>query len=442
MHIARAENGDLVALKSTPEAYLVFNLNLETERATPHPVTRHLRHYDPYLTAGRPLSDGSLWLCGPDRTLAYYDAAEDTLIDFSAALKKRLPNVNDVLFPFIDNTGTVWVMTRLGLLRVSLPEQAFDQYLSEPLGACNGFCSFRGMAESPDGDLFAAYYHGIARINPGRQKVTALFSPDDYRLPLPSDLHADEHGLWLNHGQLMNPETEVIRAVPGARNTFQEEGLFAKGKEGPLWWVLEHELFYLDSFNGQLRWEKVLELPKKGEYVTEAIQVGRWSGAVFISNNGQLLHYKPDTQQQKWYSPGIKGFAVAHIFAIEETAPGLLWLATDAGLLSLQLESGAVKRFTTADGLANNYVCGMLSEGDSALWLSTNHGLSRFRIADESFMSFFEEDGLSHNEFNRKSYFKAKDGRMYFGGLQGITAFYPEELLLSQQQRNETAGLS
>jgi len=441
MHIARAENGDLVALKSTPEAYLVFNLNLETERATPHPVTRHLRHYDPYLTAARPLSDGSLWLCGPDRTLAYYDAAEDTLIDFSAALKKRLPNVNDVLFPFIDNTGTVWVMTRLGLLRVSLPEQAFDQYLSEPLGACNGFCSFRGMAESPDGDLFAAYYHGIARINPGRQKVTALFSPDDYRLPLPSDLHADEHGLWLNHGQLMNPETEVVRAVPGARNTFQEEGLFAKGKEGPLWWVFEHELFYLDSFNGQLRWEKVLELPKKGEYVTEAIQVGRWSGAVFISNNGQLLHYKPDTQQQKWYSPGNKDFAVAHIFAIEETAPGLLWLATDAGLLSLQLESGAVKRFTTADGLSNNYVCGMLSEGDSALWLSTNHGLSRFRIADESFMSFFEEDGLSHNEFNRKSYFKAKDGRMYFGGLQGITAFYPEELLLSQQQRNETAGV-
>jgi signal transduction histidine kinase/DNA-binding response OmpR family regulator len=439
LHIDWAENGDLVFLKSTPEAYLIFNLNLETEMAVPHPVTRHLRHYDPYLTAARPLSDGSLWLCGPDRTLAYYDAAADTLIDFSAALKKRLPNVNDVLYPFIDNTGTVWVMTRLGLLRVSLPEQAFDQYLSEPLGACDGFCSFRGMAESPDGDLFAAYYHGIARINPGRQKVATLFSPDDYRLPLPSDLHADEHGLWLNNGHLMDPETGAVLVISGAKNVLHEEGLFAKGKEGPLWWVFEHELFYLDSSNGQLRWEKALELPQKGEYVTEAIQVGRWSGAVFISHNGQLLHYRPDTQQQKWYSPGNKGFSVNHIFAIEETAPGQLWLATDVGLLSLQLESGAIKRFTTEDGLSNNYVCGMLSEGDSALWLSTNHGLSRFGIADQSFMSFFEEDGLSHNEFNRKSYFKAKDGRMYFGGLQGITAFYPEELLHNQQQRNEMA---
>ena len=441
LHIARAENGDLVVLKSTPEAYLVFNLNLETDRATPHPVTRHLRHYDPYLTATRPLSDGSLWLCGPDRTLAYYDAAEDTLIDFSAALKKRLPNVNDVLYPFIDNTGTVWVMTRLGLLRVSLPERAFDQYLSEPLGACDGYCSFRGMAESPQGDLFTAYYHGIARINPGQQKVAAFFSPDDYRLPLPSDLYADEHGLWLNNGHLMDPETGVVHAVPGARNTLQEEGLFAEGKEGPLWWVFEHELFHLDSFNGRLRWEKVLELPKKGGYVTEAIQVGQRSGEVFISHNGRLLHYKPDTQEKKWYGLGNKDFSVTHIFAVEETERGLLWLATDVGLLSLQLESGAIKRFTTEDGLSNNYVCGMLFEGDSALWLSTNHGLSRFRMADQSFLSFFEEDGLSHNEFNRKSYFKAKDGRMYFGGLQGITAFYPEELLLSQQRRNETAGV-
>ena len=184
-----------------------------------------------------------------------------------------------------------------------------------------------------------------------------------------------------------------------------------------------------------------MELPQKGSYVTEAIQVGQRSGEVFISHNGRLLHYKPDAQEKKWYSPGNKGFSVTHILAIEETAPGLLWLATDVGLLSLQLESGAVKRFTTEEGLSNNYVCGMLSEGDSALWLSTNHGLSRFRMADQSFLSFFEEDGLSHNEFNRKSYFKAKDGRLYFGGLQGITAFHPEELLLSRQRRNETAGV-
>jgi hypothetical protein len=252
IHVARAENGDLVVLKSTPEAYLVFNLNLETEIAVPHPVTRHLRRYRPYLSATKPLSDGSLWLCGPDRALAYYDAAEDTLFDFRTTLKELLPNVNDILYPYIDNTGTVWVATRLGLLRVSLPEQAFDQYLSEPLTACDGYCSFRGMDESPQGDLFAAYYHGIARINPEQQKVAALFFPDDYRIPLPSDLHADEHGLWLNNGQLMNPETGTIRAVPGARNTLHEEGLFAKGKEGLLWWVLEHELFYLDSSNGQL----------------------------------------------------------------------------------------------------------------------------------------------------------------------------------------------
>ncbi|MCB0549773.1 MAG: response regulator, partial [Phaeodactylibacter sp.] len=250
----------------------------------------------------------------------------------------------------------------------------------------------------------------------------------------------DEHGLWLNNGRLMNPETGTVRTIPGAKAAmWGEEGLFAKGKEGPLWWIVDHELFYLDATTGALKWEKVLEMPQKGGYLTEAIQVGQQRGDLFISYDGRLLHYEPDTRKQSWYSPGNQDFSVAHILAIEETRPGLLWLATDVGLLSLQLGSGETRRYTTEDGLSNNYVCGMLAEGDSALWLSSNHGLSRFHIDSESFLNFFEQDGLSHNEFNRKSYFKASDGRMYFGGLQGINAFYPDELLSSQRRRNEAA---
>ncbi len=39
-----------------------------------------------------------------------------------------------------------------------------------------------------------------------------------------------------------------------------------------------------------------------------------------------------------------------------------------------------------------------------------------------------EEDGIRYNEFNRTSHFSASDGRLFFGGLDGVTIFHPDAL--------------
>lgn len=106
---------------------------------------------------------------------------------------------------------------------------------------------------------------------------------------------------------------------------------------------------------------------------------------------------------------------------LEQDIEGFIWVIND-----FKLHRFDGQKFSVHDGLPDNFVCGLLSEADSCLWLSTNKGLSRFHIQNRSFINFFKEDGISHNEFNRHSYFKARDGRMYFGGLRGITAFYPD----------------
>jgi two-component sensor histidine kinase len=43
--------------------------------------------------------------------------------------------------------------------------------------------------------------------------------------------------------------------------------------------------------------------------------------------------------------------------------------------------------------------------------------------------NFRTNDGIIYNEFDRASSFKGPDGRMYFGTINGLTAFYPEEVL-------------
>ncbi len=38
------------------------------------------------------------------------------------------------------------------------------------------------------------------------------------------------------------------------------------------------------------------------------------------------------------------------------------------------------------------------------------------------------EDRLQGNEFNSNAYFKASDGEIFFGGVNGLTRFYPSKI--------------
>lgn len=108
------------------------------------------------------------------------------------------------------------------------------------------------------------------------------------------------------------------------------------------------------------------------------------------------------------------------------------WLGTKGGGLErLDKHNGTFKHYSNVEGLPNNVVYAILPDSKGNLWLSTNCGLSKFDPKQGVFQNFFSVDGLQDNEFNTLSYNRAPDGRMYFGGVNGITAFYPEDISAS-----------
>lgn len=112
--------------------------------------------------------------------------------------------------------------------------------------------------------------------------------------------------------------------------------------------------------------------------------------------------------------------------------PGILWIGTNGGGLNrMDKTTGKFKHYTQNDGLPNHVVYGILPDSTGALWLSTNNGLSKFDPKAETFQNYFSVDGLQDNEFNTLSYAQNDQGRLFFGGVNGITAFYPWELSAS-----------
>ena len=105
-----------------------------------------------------------------------------------------------------------------------------------------------------------------------------------------------------------------------------------------------------------------------------------------------------------------------------------MWVGTfGAGLNKYNPENNTFKSYREEDGLPNNVVYGILEDNDGFLWLSTNKGISRFDPGTEQFRNYDVSDGLQSNEFN-SSYCKTTEGEMFFGGINGLNSFFPEDI--------------
>ncbi len=113
-----------------------------------------------------------------------------------------------------------------------------------------------------------------------------------------------------------------------------------------------------------------------------------------------------------------------------------LWIGTKGGGLNkLNKKTGEFEHFTTKDGLPNNVVYGILSDEEQNLWLSTNKGLSKFNPAQNTFKNYRKADGLQEDEFNTNAHWKnEKTGELFFGGINGITAFHPKDIQSNEKK--------
>lgn len=156
--------------------------------------------------------------------------------------------------------------------------------------------------------------------------------------------------------------------------------------------------------------------------------VGTPHGLLEARENGNALQYK--LHRSKPADKASLNSNYVHAVLDDPRQPGrYIWVGTRGGGLNrIDKQSGECRHFTTAEGLPNNVVYGLLTDDQGHLWMSTNRGLSRFDLEHFAAQNFFSVDGLQDNEFNTLSFARLSDGRMLFGGVNGITMFNPAAL--------------
>lgn len=116
-----------------------------------------------------------------------------------------------------------------------------------------------------------------------------------------------------------------------------------------------------------------------------------------------------------------------------EDRQGRIWIATEGGGLIRFLENE--KRFidyNKSTGFPSNNIFGLFEDNSDNLWMSSTDGIIRFTPETGAISVFTAEDGLQSKQFVAGSFFQNNlTGKIYFGGDQGITHFYPDSIRLS-----------
>lgn len=351
-----------------------------------------------------------------------------------------------------DEAGIIWVSTfRGGVNYFSKHLSKFHHYEQLPNEKNSlSFNSVIALEESSKGEIWIGTDGGgLDRLNPNTGEFEHFKSTDDPRTistNVPISLLEDSDGyLWAGTYaggvNRFNPVTnQFTRFVPDPNNPNSINSL-------NVWDILEdhQQKLWFALLDGGLA-----SFDKDSESFTHYVAAGNKGS---LSSNLVITLFE-DSKRNFWvgtedaglnlFDRNAKTFKVFrndpsdinsllndNIRTLHEDRNGKLWIGTAEGMNEMDLQTMEIKPSQVNFLLPNLVINGILEDKKGNLWISTNQGLSKYNPETAEIQNFTIADGLQGNEFNYTASLKARDGRMYFGGIHGLNDFHPDEVRLS-----------
>ncbi|MCC6463069.1 MAG: response regulator [Saprospiraceae bacterium] len=413
-----------------------------------HRILRAL-HFNPFSR--------NLWVFGK-KFLSIVHPEKGPLLNFF----EQHPELNqDASFGFRalanDAAGRVWLGGDFGVYKIKIRESRFKRYLY-------------GVSDYPSPATVSSRV--IAKIS-----CRSIFQRDNFLF-----VSTERDGVQIFDLRSPGPPKPVktVQVIPPP--DLNKSYALIEDRENNLW-IGEHRLHCYDPASGRLR---VIKNEQTKEDLTviwalyedgnRNIWLGRGTGLQFLDRakdvvapfeqyNGfdelsraRITYIGEDREGVVWvcantglYTLDIKkGIAARYwpggssgyylpqdkIQHIYQDSAGIYWLGTaGGGLVRWDKAGGRFRQFTRVDGLPNNNIYAVYEDKRQHLWMSSDYGIIQFDKLTFQSKTYLPQDGTTHIEFNRCSHFQSTDGRIWFGGLNGVTAFQPDDFYETSANR-------
>jgi len=374
-----------------------------------------------------PDADLNIWIGTEGSGLKKFDRKEEDIIktDFQySPIDLDNCNVHSIAQ---DVQGNIWVgVSQKGLLIIPKSTYGFEYLkLSESQIAMseNRACA-TSITRDHDGDLWVGTDGGgLFRIS--KTGIITRYTKENTPLPNNSilTLVSDKRGtLWIS--TYMGGITTYNHSS-GFRSYSNE---LALQKVNSSLYDSENDKLYFGTLGHGIKVLSIAEnrvesFPNSINSVWINSLLFDTSGTLWVGRTNGMRCYNIKTGEEKNISLAEK-IGDSPVYSFLEDRDGSIWIGTAEGMVHYDKEIENIAFFSKKNGLSSNQIFAIQQDLKGVLWVSTGNGLSRFDPKKLDSKNFYAYDGLQDNEFRRGATFKDKDGKMFFGGINGVTSFY------------------
>ena len=357
---------------------------------------------------------------------------------------------------FEDATGELWIGTDInGINKIDRAATRFKKYTQEP-GNPNSMSSSitRAFWESPDGSLWIGTNAGLNKLDRKNGNFSHFLHDPSNRAGFNDEfvraLYQDPEGiLWVGTALGLNrfdPVSEKSKRIyinpdnPGSQENFINYGIV----ESP---VLPGELWIATSRAGLCRFNKTsgkikryLHDPNDPGSLNDPLNFVRSvnvskkdPGILWVTGMNGFMRFDIRTEKFTGYSndpDDPASLSGNNVLSVYEEPSGNLWVVTyGSGLNYFDVEQEKFTIYTTQNSeLPSNSLYGIVPDDNGYLWMSHNRGLCKFDPRTMHFRNYTVKDGLQSDEFNGGAFYRSPAGELFFGGISGFNAFFPESI--------------
>lgn len=342
-------------------------------------------------------NDGAIW-AGTDGGLLRLTGDHFSRIDDTALIPAM--NVHSI---YRDSIGRLWA----GGSRLIVTDGKTSKVY--PLGAESSQNQVKSILQTSDGTLWVGTVSGLNRMPPGKdrfERVSGISSTVRVLRQTPDGV------LWVGTiGQgvftLTGGKLAQITA-PSALPSNTVLNLF-EDKEGNFW---------IGTQTGMARLTRskvnIVPLPQANDSDFETIY--RDSDGSFWIGSTLLFQMRNGALSER-VLPGTRGMHVRNIY---RDRSGALWAGTDGDGV-FRFVGSKPTRWTTREGLSNNFIRSMTQDRDKSMWVATDNGLNHL-VDDRGhvrIVSYEAEQGLAYN--STRCLLEDKRGDLWIGTDRGVS---------------------
>lgn len=155
------------------------------------------------------------------------------------------------------------------------------------------------------------------------------------------------------------------------------------------------------------------------------------SGVIWIGTYSGINRYDEEKRQLISHRQLVGNSLINPIINDLCLVGNTLYVGTPNGLAILHLKGKDLtfqRLFDKKDGLINDFICAIEPDAAGNIWLSTTTTISKYKAQQENFINYDLEDGILINSFHVGSSFRDAQGRIYFGGSNGMVSFQSNQI--------------